>query len=131
MKIIRTLLLLTALQLFSCSDDNDTLEAKTNLLVDIQWWNSGIIGTAPSGYVTVSPLVFYRNKNAKIGGSQANWKFIDNGRSIQISYSNYSDKYEIINLIATEFHFKHYDNSGNFLVELKYDKCNPNSIGGC
>jgi hypothetical protein len=131
MKITTILLLLTIPQLFSCSDDNDAIEVKTNLLVDVQWWNSGIIGTAPSGYPVVSPLFFKRDKNATIGGSQVKWTFIENGRSVQIKYSNYSDKYEIINLSETEFHFKHYDSSGNFLIELKYDKCSPISIGGC
>ena len=131
MKIVTRLFLLIITFLMSCTDDNDALEAKTNLLVDVQWWNSEIIGTSPTGYAVVSPLVFKRDKNATIGGNQVTWKFIENGNSIQLTYSNYSDKYEIINLSETEFHFKHYDSSGDFLIELKYGKCNPITMGGC
>src|SRR5687767_6573819 len=122
MKIIGRLILLTIAVLMSCSDDNDTLESKTNLLVDEQWFNSEMIGPSLTGYTTVSPIVFTRDKKAYIGGGQAEWSFIENGRSIKLTYpgTNYSNKYEIVNLTETEFHFKHYDGSGNFLAELKY-----------
>lgn len=114
----------------SCSED-ETFETKTNHLVDVQWWNSEIIGMSPSGYAVVSPLFFKRDKNATIGGTQVKWKFIENGRYIQLSYANYSDKYEIINLSNIEFHFKHYSSSGDFLIELKYDKCDRGTLSPC
>lgn len=131
MKIITRLFFLTIIVLMSCSDDHDVLEEKTNLLVDVQWWSSGGIGTPPSGYSVVSPLFFKRDNTARIGGYPVKWRFIENGRSIELTYSGYSEKYEIINLSETEFRFKHYDIFGNFIVELKYGKCSPITLGGC
>lgn len=132
MKILYRLACLVIITLAGCTDDN-SLESKTALLVDFQWWNSGAIGTSPSGYTIVSPLFFTRNKKANIGSAQAEWSFIENGRLIKLTYpnTNYSDKWEIVNLTETEFHFKHYNGTGNFLIELKYDKCDRVSLNPC
>jgi hypothetical protein len=132
MKIIAQLLFLSIVLLVSCSDDSDSLEVKTNLLVDIHWYGSEVVGTSPGGYALVSPIVFKRDKTASIGGTWVEWAFVDNGQAIKITYpSSNSNKYVIQNLTTTEFQFKHFDNSGNFLAEVKYDKCNPLSVGGC
>lgn len=129
MKFITRLFLLTITLLMSCSDD-ETFEAKTNLLVDVFWWNPEITGTSPSGYRVASPLVFNRDKSASVGANRAKWRFIENGNSIQLTYlyTNYSDRYEIVNLSDTEFHFKHYSGSGEFLIELKYDRCHRGAL---
>ncbi len=110
--------------LVSCSDD-DSLNSETTLLVDFQWWNSEIIGSSPSGYSVVSPILFKRDNNVYLGSTQAEWSFIENGRSIKFVYpgANYSDKWEIVNLTENELRYKHYSKTGDFLVELKYTKC--------
>lgn len=122
MKVISRLIFITTIVVLSCSDDNDSLESRTALLVDVYWYNSDVIGTTPSGYIVVSPIVFRRDKTVFIGGTKSNWTFIENGRSIKITsqQTNYFNKYEIINLTETEFHFKHYDGSEQFAAELIY-----------
>jgi hypothetical protein len=122
MKILSRLILLTSIVLLSCSDDNNNFEEKTNLLVDVYWFNSEIIGTPTTGYSAVSPILFKRDMTVYIGGNQSKWSFIENGKSIKISseQSNSYNKYEILGLTKTEFHFKHFDGSENFMAELKY-----------
>jgi len=126
-------MLLSITMLISCTDDYDVFESKTALLVDFQWFNSETIGGSPSGYAIVSPIIFKRDMTAYIGASQTEWQFIENSNSIKLidANTNSSAKYEIINLSETEFHFKHYDGSGNFLIELVYDKCDRLSINPC
>lgn len=110
--------------LISCSED-DSLDSKTKLLVDFQWWNSEIVGSSPSGFSVVSPIVFKSDNSVYLGSSQAEWRFIENGRSIKFVYpgANYSDKWEIVSLTETELRYKHFSQSGDFLIELKYTKC--------
>lgn len=130
--ILRMLMLILTLALSTgCSDQDNGLGEKTDLLTHSPWWNTEVIGSTPTGFTVVSPLVFWPDQTGAIGGYPVTWKFIENGSSIQIIYSTGWEKYKIIDLSETEFHCKLYNSAGDLLVELRYDHCNDLSLGGC
>jgi hypothetical protein len=119
--LLNIALLISLLVLESCDkDDNELIKTRTSLLTDVQWTNSQIIGTAPSGYSIYLPVIFKQDKSVYIAGTKLQWAFIDNGNSIKIAYPNSFKTWSIVSLTETEFHFKEFDNKGQFIIELIY-----------
>ena len=115
--------LIALLFIGSCDEDNNELiQTRTSLLADVQWTNSQIIGTAPSGYSIFLPVIFKQDKSVYIAGTKLQWTFIDNGNSIKITYPNSFKTWTIVSLTETDFHFKEFDNKGQFIIELIYTK---------
>lgn len=124
MKLRKTsIMLVLAILSVECSKEENSLDDKMNLLLDVYWHYPEVVGEIPAtGYIFSAPMVFRKNKMVYIGGVESEWEFIENGKSLKIKYLNTNNfsKYEIIKLSKTEFQFKHYNKAGDFLIELNY-----------
>lgn len=122
MKLLAPLLfsLLTIIQ--SCTDDSPAINLRTQILVDVIWFHSETIGTPPMGYAVHSGMLFNKDKTVMIGYNLAEWKFIDNGQSLRISFPQFgtTNRFEIVHLTKKEFRFKHYGPTGELLIEFIY-----------
>jgi hypothetical protein len=119
--------------LSGCSDNSEEFESTINLLTAAPWWHMETVGTPASGYSSISPLVFNRDRSVRIGLTQSSWKLSNDGKEVLITYpsANYQDRYLIVNLTNDIFQFRHISNTGIVLAEVKYDHCEKGTLDPC